>query len=385
MRYIQKLRLENFQSHEDTILTFEPGINLIVGSSDSGKSAILRAINFLFHNPRNVNYLRMGTSEVRVTAWFNDGTIVSRVKGKTRNGVTAQMPDGSQYAFEKIGQEEYPREILEALGNPPEDKVHGPISYSEQLGQYFLASLGPTELPRSISELTGIDDLEEAAGELGKKSKQAGKQLKDTEERISDYECDLEQYANLDNQLTSLELMDEQAIIIDKQISDIVAAGNLLSRYEILRTHGREISQALKKAQAITKFTDRLPELRKIKETISAINELIRKYGDTVATEDKAQRIIEDLKKITTKSIKDTLIKAKKLQGEISEVTSVVNLYNDLNRKGIATKSKHIEWSEKLNDLIEERNQIMIEMKDQGMWCDKCNRPLAIDICKESK
>ena len=45
------VNLHNFQSISDANLEFVEGLNLIVGQSNSGKTAILRAINSVVDNP----------------------------------------------------------------------------------------------------------------------------------------------------------------------------------------------------------------------------------------------------------------------------------------------------------------------------------------------
>ena len=73
-RYLTEIRLENFQDHKDSVVSLTNGINLIVGSSDAGKSAILRAVNFVFHNNlKGDSFIRHGTSECKVTLKFSDG------------------------------------------------------------------------------------------------------------------------------------------------------------------------------------------------------------------------------------------------------------------------------------------------------------------------
>ena len=47
---IRKLNIQNIQSHKNTELEFSPGINAIVGSSNNGKSAILRALYWVRYN-----------------------------------------------------------------------------------------------------------------------------------------------------------------------------------------------------------------------------------------------------------------------------------------------------------------------------------------------
>ena len=47
---INSLTISNFQSHKKTGLEFDKGINVIIGPSDSGKTAILRALNWVVNN-----------------------------------------------------------------------------------------------------------------------------------------------------------------------------------------------------------------------------------------------------------------------------------------------------------------------------------------------
>ena len=50
MRYVRRITLENFQSHKHTEMEFGPELNVIVGPSDSGKSAIIRALKWVMYN-----------------------------------------------------------------------------------------------------------------------------------------------------------------------------------------------------------------------------------------------------------------------------------------------------------------------------------------------
>jgi exonuclease SbcC len=47
---IDSIELKNFRCHKDTTLSFHPGINAIIGPSDSGKSTILRGLEWLLYN-----------------------------------------------------------------------------------------------------------------------------------------------------------------------------------------------------------------------------------------------------------------------------------------------------------------------------------------------
>lgn len=62
---LKSLEINNFQSHRNSKLIFCPGINAIIGQSDSGKSAVIRALNaLLFRGPF---YIRSGETEGHIS------------------------------------------------------------------------------------------------------------------------------------------------------------------------------------------------------------------------------------------------------------------------------------------------------------------------------
>lgn len=70
------INLENFQSIGDANLEFVPGFNLIVGQTNSGKTAILRAVNSLINNPtRGKCYIKKGNKTAEVTINFEGNEI----------------------------------------------------------------------------------------------------------------------------------------------------------------------------------------------------------------------------------------------------------------------------------------------------------------------
>lgn len=55
-----KLRIQNFQAHKDTTIEFDC-ITTIVGPSDIGKSAVLRALKWVAKNePKGTSFVRDG-------------------------------------------------------------------------------------------------------------------------------------------------------------------------------------------------------------------------------------------------------------------------------------------------------------------------------------
>src|SRR6185312_5624229 len=92
---IRNLRIENFQSHEVTEMAFDDGLNVIVGASDQGKSAVIRALRWLlFNEPRGSDFMRVGANNSRVTVELADGARVTRERTPSRNRYIVTGTDG---------------------------------------------------------------------------------------------------------------------------------------------------------------------------------------------------------------------------------------------------------------------------------------------------
>ena len=81
--YIKQVTIKNFQSHKKTVLNLHNGVNAIIGKSDCGKSAILRALGWCIRNRSEDRGFRSswgGKTDVELT--FTDGKEISRVQEK---------------------------------------------------------------------------------------------------------------------------------------------------------------------------------------------------------------------------------------------------------------------------------------------------------------
>ncbi len=87
MKYLKTVILENFQSHKYSIVEFNEGLNVIVGPSDTGKSAIIRGIKWaLYNEPAGDYFIREGGErDCTVTLEFSDNTKVKRYRSKSKN------------------------------------------------------------------------------------------------------------------------------------------------------------------------------------------------------------------------------------------------------------------------------------------------------------
>lgn len=97
---IVKVRLYNFQSHEDTEIELDEHLNIIVGESNQGKTSVLRAIRWVAENkPSGKGMVRRDKDDkplkdCSVTLTLENGTIIIRYISGKENGYKIYYPNG---------------------------------------------------------------------------------------------------------------------------------------------------------------------------------------------------------------------------------------------------------------------------------------------------
>jgi DNA repair protein SbcC/Rad50 len=169
--------IENFQRHQRLTLEPHDGLTAVVGSSDAGKSAVIRAIRWaLLNEPTGLQLIRHGTKQCSVRLVFTNPDIeVLRVRAST-GGVNhwSIKRDGQQViSLDAVGQgvpdpirQAFPVDVWKEFGSA------GQLNFGLQKSTPFL--VGHTAGERA-SILEGISDgiLDQAASELNKSARSA--------------------------------------------------------------------------------------------------------------------------------------------------------------------------------------------------------------------
>ena len=73
---IKSIKIKGFQGHEDSVLNLSKGLNVILGDTDTGKSSILRAINWVVTNrPSGDGFVNKLCKECSVEITTDKGTV----------------------------------------------------------------------------------------------------------------------------------------------------------------------------------------------------------------------------------------------------------------------------------------------------------------------
>jgi exonuclease SbcC len=79
---IKKITIDNFMAHVHTELELGPGVTILTGPNNTGKSAVVEALRCVATNPTPSHFLRHGAKEARVGVEMDDGTKVVWVRTK---------------------------------------------------------------------------------------------------------------------------------------------------------------------------------------------------------------------------------------------------------------------------------------------------------------
>ena len=184
---IKRFIIENFQSHQKTVIELAPAGQLTVvnGPSRSGKSSIIRAIRWLFYNsPRGVSvpdpkermdptepsYCRSGATFIRVTAEYEDDHKVIRERTRSNNMYIISTPGEEKPLILAGFGDNVPLEVQQATGIRPLQigDVELFSNLSEQLDGPFLGSKAVSAPARAkvLGKLAGTEEIDSANKQL---------------------------------------------------------------------------------------------------------------------------------------------------------------------------------------------------------------------------
>lgn len=155
---IRRLLIKNFQKHKKLDLKLGK-ITTFIGPTDAGKSAIIRALRWLFFNkPNTTGLARWGTTSTVVKAKV-EGHTITRQKGKAN---TYKLNDEEYRAF--------------GAGVPPaiSDILNlSELNIQQQAEAHFWLSDTPGQVGRSLNKIVDLSIIDYTINELQKRSREA--------------------------------------------------------------------------------------------------------------------------------------------------------------------------------------------------------------------
>ena len=163
-----RLRMNNFKSHEQTVIQFDKGISVIVGENGAGKSTILEAISFaLFkqHTGKKIDDLvRNNANSMSIELEFSsnnrDYKIVREKKSSLKSSLFKRASSEGGYMHVCTGDREVASEIRQILDIDSDLFLNAIYIRQGEIAE--LVDKTPAEKKQLIGKLLGLDSMEES-------------------------------------------------------------------------------------------------------------------------------------------------------------------------------------------------------------------------------
>lgn len=179
---LDRLKVSNFQSIEEADISLG-ALTVIVGPSNSGKSALLRALRAVARNVNSPSAVRVGKTSFAASVETN-GITVGIERGKGQSKYWTADAEGNEQAYTKAARA-VPDDIQRALALPVPDGTPD-IAFTSQIDPPFLLSETGSVAAKVIGDLTNVSKLHEAAKESNRRRLEASKVAKIREQDALD-------------------------------------------------------------------------------------------------------------------------------------------------------------------------------------------------------
>ena len=310
-----RVSIKDFQIIKSASLEFVPGLTVIQGESNNGKSALFRAIKSCIYNEPGTTNVRMGCKNYIVGIESKNHKIILQ-KGEN----SLYLIDGKQY--NKIGKSQVP-EVAQLLGisalsiNDGTEK----INFWDQMEKPFLLDRNSSELFRFIVD-SGEDD-------------------------------------NLNSTLRSM-VSDKNKLNVDKNLKE----GSIATLKQQIDTMENTLAGSKEKIQLCENIISFSPMTSKLVTTNNTITNITNKEEEIEETNTKLNKQRELSKEIENKlnTLSYNISKKEQLDETITKYNTVNNALVQLNDI-LKNKVDFKEFTHKLDKIITDKSNLGVTVE----------------------
>ena len=396
---IDRLKIQNIQSHKNSELEFVPGINVIIGSSNNGKSAVLRSLYWAICNrPLGI--------ETLCSHWNLDskGNIVDPMSVKVYKGKAIlerrKTKNENQYLLndEELNavRTDVPKQAVEFF-NLTDTNIQN------QQDSPFLLSLSNGDVAKYFNRIAKLDVIDRVLSNAESKRREIRKEVEQAEKLIFDFTEKHEKYSWLKK---AEKLLEEYEILVsgkDKIENDFNELNTQITQYKSSIKKIRNYSKQKKMISTLMGSIESSKEINNSLEKICSeiseykfISDTVNKFSSIKQFKILVEKIIEELKlEDEIKSNLTYLNPTLKIYTD-NEKFSKLNFENQLNliSRLKSINLRRIKFNiDVLNDeiinlknyekAIDENNEKVIELKKQlPEVCPLCGSKLKNGVCE---
>ena len=345
---LKYIRGKNFQSHKEVLVEFVPGVNVILGSSNVGKTALLRLLKLIWKNrPLGFRYHshfagKGARTEAEVA--FTDSKGVEYSKGKT--GMAEYRIDGGE-PFSGLGKG-VPDKVAEVL-NLTDTNIQ------EQLEEPFLITSTAGDVAKAINKITRLDRVDAWMSKLTTKVNSKRREIETLGDELKENKGLLEQYEDLpkiEKLVGELVALETEANDIDEQITSLEKA---VDRYGQVNKDLEDNKQWLAEVRPLLRSaTEYLDRLGGYDSEILLLEAVVEEYYEVEQRQAKAVGLVKARPLVM--QIKELLEDIEEVDEEYGILEGLVEDHREISRNMAENRakvvSKGIEYDRLYKDAI---------------------------------
>lgn len=279
---IDSIALENFQNHKYSELSFVPGVNVIVGPSDSGKTAIFRALTWLSTN--------RPAGETFRSNWGGDTSVEVRVSGhelirRRTKTLNEYEVDGK---VEKAVGSSVPQSVSAILHLDPSNWQH------QHAGPYLLDNT-PGDVARQLNAAASLDKIDTAQKHITQRTREAARRCIDIEAHREEVKGKLEEAEDHLEDIQSLARRAEKVCTSHETVVGKLRALETVCKdiREVAR-QGKKIEKELQHEQALLKVETVWREYEAVQLELGILTALLAEMQRKAAGIRDAETMLKD-------------------------------------------------------------------------------------------
>lgn len=258
---ITRIELNNFQSHQHNAFEFDGGVNAIIGPSDSGKTAILRALRWVIWNrPLGDAFRSDWGGDTSVTIQVPDNTII-RWKHDNAHGYTV---NGNKLTAIKT--------------DVPEDVTHilniDEVNLQQQFDRPFLLDSSAGEVAAHFNKIAHLDIIDSTMKTLASWQRKLNQDVQVCESKINEYEASIALYEYLPDMERKITRAEKLQNRIEKLDKDLMELGKIIDTIEEINLQMEEFEPLLALEKYVTDYLalrDTKISLESSKDTLTTL------------------------------------------------------------------------------------------------------------------
>lgn len=278
---IEKITIKNFQKHRFFETELDPGVTTLVGDTERGKSAILRALRwFTFNRPAGDSFVRYGASECLVEVVL-EGVKVGRSKGKEGN---CYFLGNEKYVA--FGQE-VPEDITKILNLDSDN-------FQRQHDSPFWLTESPGEVAKKLNRIVDLSQIDSTLAALVSEVRKAQAEVEHATGRFGEVQRHLERLEwcqGAHETLTALEAKQKSLDTLERRLN------SLESMWQEYQEIEKTLEQSTIPEDALDTLGELVERLQRGDEKLNCLVELQRKLKLEDGLLESFQKILDETEK----------------------------------------------------------------------------------------